>query len=87
MGGPVWPNAVMPQVCQVEGRNCIGPSAPARDGPLLVPSPLSIWPIAASTVHDRPGQYLAAEARNSSRYVPGCPAGALSTGSCGAPQP
>ena len=32
---------------------------------MLVPSALSIWPMAASTVQDRPGQYSAAEALNS----------------------
>src|SRR5215475_3927995 len=65
-GGPGSPNAVMPQVSHVEGRNCIGPSAPAGDGPLLVPSPLSIWAMAARIVHDMPGQYWAADAWNSS---------------------
>ena len=60
-GGPVWPNPSMPQAAQVEGMNCIGPSAPALDGPSLAPSPLSISPIEASTVQERPGQYLAAD--------------------------
>src|SRR6516225_8460530 len=71
-GGPVCPNPSMPQTAQVDGRNCIGPSAPAGDGPTLVPSALSIWPIAASTVQDSSGQYLAADSRNSCRYVVGC---------------
>ena len=68
-GGPVSPNAVavIPQRAQVDGRNCIGPSAPADDGPVFCPSALSIWPMAASTVQDSPGQYSLAEARNSSR--------------------
>ena len=61
-GGPVWPNPLIPHSAQVDGMNCIGPSAPALDGPSLAPSPLSICPIAASTVQDRPGQYFAAEA-------------------------
>src|SRR5712692_4132519 len=66
-GGPGWPNAVMPHAAQVDGRNCIGPSAPALDGPLLAPLPLSISPIAASTVQDMPGQYFAADALYSIR--------------------
>src|SRR5258707_9029194 len=82
-GGPVRPKPSMPQTAQVEGRNCIGPSAPAVDGPLLVPSALSIWPIAASTVQDSSGQYLAADSWNSCRYVVGCwPELTLVTGSC-----
>ena len=47
--------------------NCIGPSAPALDGPMFCPSALSIWPMAASTVQDMAGQYFAAEAWNSWR--------------------
>src|ERR1017187_4567757 len=66
-GGPLWPNPSVPQIFQVDGRNCIGPSAPAVDGPTLAPSPLSIWPMAARTVQDSPGQYCAADALNSSR--------------------
>ena len=66
-GGPVWPNPSIPQTAQVDGRNCIGPSAPALDGPMFVPSALSIWPIAASTVQDSPGQYRAADSWNSCR--------------------
>ena len=66
-GGPVSPNASMPQTRQVDGRNCIGPSAPALDGPVFAPSPLSICPIAASTVQDSPGQYCAADSWNSAR--------------------
>ena len=61
-GGPVWPNPTMPHSAQVAGMNCIGPSAPALDGPSLAPLPLSISPIAASTVQDMPGQYFAADA-------------------------
>ena len=61
-GGPGWPNPVMPHSAQVDGRNCIGPSAPALDGPSLEPSPLSISLIAASTVQDMPGQYSSADA-------------------------
>src|SRR5215469_12522493 len=72
-GGPVWPNPSMPQTAHVDGRNCIGPSAPADDGPTLAPSPLSICPIAASTVQDSPRQYLAADSWNSCRYVDGSP--------------
>src|SRR3984885_2114312 len=70
-GGPVWPKPSMPQAAPVDGSTCIGPSAPAGEGPSLVPSALSIWPIAASTVQDRPGQYFAAESWNSCRYVVG----------------
>src|ERR1700691_2658665 len=81
-GAPVWPNPSMPQIAHVDGRNCIGPSAPALDGPMLVPSALSIWPIAARTVQDRPGQYLAAEDWNSCRYDAGWPTVASATGSC-----
>src|SRR5258708_13035414 len=82
-GGPVWPNPSMPQAAQVDGRNCIGPSAPAVEGPLLVPSALSIWPMAASTVQDNSGQYLAADSWNSCRYVAGCWLDeTLATGSC-----
>jgi len=66
-GGPASPKAVVPHTCQVEGRNCIGPSAPALDGPMLAPKPLSICPMAASTVQDRPGQYRAADSWNSWR--------------------
>src|SRR5215467_10831884 len=65
-GGPVSPKATMPHARQVVGRNCMGPSAPALDGPMFWPSALSIWPMAASTVQDRPGQYSAADALNSS---------------------
>jgi hypothetical protein len=43
---PVWPNRSMPQIAQVDGSNRIGPGAAALDGPLFVPSALSIWPIA-----------------------------------------
>src|SRR5271157_1216310 len=60
-GAPVWPNASIPHSAQVDGRNCIGPSAPALDGPSLAPSPLSISLIAASTVQDIPGQYSLAD--------------------------
>ena len=67
LGLPVWPNPSIPQLAQVAGMNCMGPRAPALDGPSFVPSALSIWPIAARTVHDRPGQYRAADARNSCR--------------------
>src|SRR5580700_7731757 len=70
-GVPVWPNPSIPQIAQVDGKNCIGPSAPAEEGPSSVPSALSIWPIAASTVQDSPGQYLAADSWNSCRYVVG----------------
>ncbi len=66
-GAPVSPYAVIPHSAHVDGRNCIGPSAPAVDGPTLLPSPLSICPMAASTVQDIPGQYLAAESLNSCR--------------------
>src|ERR1700733_1484886 len=65
-GLPVSPNPSTPQVRQVDGRNCIGPSAPAVDGPMFWPSSDSIWPMAASTVQDKPGQYLAAESLKSS---------------------
>ena len=41
-GGPGGPNPSMPHSAQVDGMNCIGPSAPALDGPSLAPSPLSI---------------------------------------------
>src|SRR5271166_5134291 len=68
-GGLGWPNALMPHSAQVDGRNCIGPSAPALDGPLLAPSPLSISLIAASTVQDMPGQYSSAEALYSVRRL------------------
>src|SRR2546430_5117796 len=44
-GVPGGPNPLIPHSAQVDGMNCIGPSAPALDGPLLAPSPLSIWPI------------------------------------------
>src|ERR1700730_977760 len=82
-GDPVWPNPSMPQTAHVDGRHCIGPRAPAEDGPLLVPSPLSIWPMAARTVQERPGQYLAADAWNSCRYVLGsCAEVTFVTGSC-----
>ena len=70
-GAPVWPNAVMPHSAQVDGRNCIGPCAPALDGPSLVPSPLSISLIAASTVQDMPGQYSSADALYSVRRLDG----------------
>src|ERR1035437_4300311 len=60
-GGPGSPKAVMPQVAHVDGMNCMGPSAPALDGPMLLPSQLSIWPMAASTVQDSRRQYRAAD--------------------------
>src|SRR5271169_7012963 len=72
-GVPVWPNASMPQVAHVDGMNCMGPSAPALDGPSLAPSPLSISLIAASTVHDRPGQYSSADALYNVRRLFGTP--------------
>src|SRR5580692_5485653 len=33
-GGPVWPKPSMRQAAHVDGSNCIGPSAPAGDGPV-----------------------------------------------------
>src|ERR1039457_7035381 len=66
-GGPGSPKAVMPEVAHVDGMNCMGPSAPALDGPMLLPSPLSIWPMAASTVQDSPRQYRAADCWNNCR--------------------
>ena len=78
-GGPDGPNPSVPQIAQVDGRNCMGPRAPALDGPSLAPSPLSISPIAASTVQDRPGQYCAAEALNRSIQLAGAPVGAFAT--------
>ena len=63
----------MPHSAQVDGRNCIGPSAPALDGPSLAPSPLSISLIAASTVQDRPGQYFAADSLYSIMRLVGTP--------------
>src|SRR6266571_1366665 len=71
MSAVVSPNPGMPHIRQVDGRNCIGPSAPAFDGPSLVPCPLSICPIAASTVQESPGQYLAADCLYRSMYVLG----------------
>jgi hypothetical protein len=65
LGGPVSPNPSIPHIRQVDGRNCIGPSAPAVDGPMFWPSADSIWPMAASTVQDSPGQYRAAESLKS----------------------
>ena len=66
-GVPVSPKPSVPQVRQVDGRNCIGPRAPAVDGPSFCPSADSIWPMAASTVHDSPGQYWAADSWKSCR--------------------
>src|ERR1700690_1924092 len=66
-GVPVSPKPSVPHTAQVAGMNCMGPMAPAVDGPTLVPSALSICPIAASTVHDRPGQYMAADDLKSCR--------------------
>src|SRR5260370_2952486 len=63
-GGPGSPKAVIPHSCQVEGRNCIGPRAPAVDTPGLARSPLSIWPMAPSTVQGSPGQYMTADPLN-----------------------
>src|SRR6266516_1070414 len=74
-GGPGGPNPLIPHSAQVAGMNCIGPRAPALDGPLLAPSPLSIWPIPASTVQDIPGHYFAAEALKRFRELAGAPAG------------
>ena len=81
-GAPGGPNPSVPQIAQVDGRNCMGPSAPALDGPSLAPSPLSISPIAASTVHGRPGQYFAADSLNRSTQFAGTPAGALTSTGC-----
>ncbi len=64
-GGPGSPKAVIPHSRQVEGRNCMGPRAPAVDAPGFALSPLSIWPMAASTVQGSPGQYMAADSWNS----------------------
>src|ERR1700741_2788395 len=81
-GAAGGPNPSVPQRAQAGGRNCRGPSAPALDGPSLAPSPLSISPIAASTVQDRPGQYFAADSLNRSIQLAGTPVGAFgSTGS------
>src|SRR5439155_3341102 len=55
------------------------PSAPADDGPSFAPSPLSIPPMAASTVQDRPGQYSAADSRYRSSQFAGRPAGTVSS--------
>src|SRR5580658_7162303 len=78
-GGPGGPHPSMPHTAQVDGRNCMGPMAPAVDGPSLAPSPLSISLMAASTVQDRPGQYSAADSWYSSRKVAGVPAGTLAS--------
>src|SRR6516164_8001314 len=78
-GGPGGPNPSVPQIAQVDGRNCMGPRAPALDGPSLAPSPLSISPIAASTVQDRPGQYCAADSLNRSIQLAGAPVGAFAS--------
>jgi hypothetical protein len=40
-----------PYSAQVDGSNCIGPRAPALDGPSSAPKPLSTCPMAARTVH------------------------------------
>src|SRR4051812_41597507 len=66
------PSASRPHCAQVSGMNCIGPSAPADDGPTLRPWPLSTCPIAARIVHDNPRQVRAA-AWYSSIYVRGLP--------------
>lgn len=55
-GGPGAQGVEMPHSAPVDGRNCIGPRAPAVDRPSLMPSALSICPIAASTVQGSPGQ-------------------------------
>src|SRR5436305_14901615 len=78
-GGPARPNPSVPQLRQVDGRNCIGPSAPADDGPSLAPSALSTSPMAASTVQDRPGQYSAADSWYRSSQFAGRPAGTVSS--------
>src|SRR6202050_3989880 len=79
LGVPVGPNPSMPHSAQVDGMNCIGPSAPALDGPSLAPSPLSISAIAASTVQDRPGQYFAADSLNRSIQLAAPPVGAFAS--------
>src|SRR4051812_5711379 len=47
--GLAWrsPFASIPHSRQVAGMNCVQPTAPALDGPMLQPSPDSIWVIAA----------------------------------------
>src|SRR3954462_10836343 len=50
----------MPQRFQVAGMNCVQPSAPAFDGPMLQPKPDSISVIAARTVQRRPNAFAAA---------------------------
>ena len=45
---------VQPVRCQLEGRNCIQPSAPALEMFRLVPKPVSILLIAASTSQGMP---------------------------------
>src|SRR6266536_1353554 len=59
--------ADIPVVMVVVEDRLVERTAAALDGPTLVPSALSIWPIAARMVHDMPGQYLAADCRNKSR--------------------
>ena len=43
-----------PNSAQVEGSNCIGPSAPALEGPSSAPKPDSSKPIAARTGQGMP---------------------------------
>ena len=43
-----------PYSAQVGGSNCMGPRAPALDGPSFWPKPLSTSPMAARTVHGTP---------------------------------
>src|SRR6266511_277292 len=40
-----------PQLLHVEGRNCMGPIAPAEDGPMFAPCPDSTAPTPARTFH------------------------------------
>src|SRR5215211_9219034 len=57
-----------PAVSQVEGRNCIGPSAPAVDGPMFSPWFDSTCPTAANTYQSSPNPYFRADVLYSILY-------------------
>ena len=64
--------------------NCIGPIAPALDGPMFVPKPLSIELIAASSDHGTP--YCCSALTYSGMSSAGIVACAVSLGAAPAPQ-
>ena len=58
-----------PEVSQVDGKNCIGPIAPAVDGPMFAPWPDSTIPTAARMYQSSPNPYSLADCMYSFLYA------------------